>query len=106
MVPVKRDGIELALRGADSAANASVLIHNRGSAAKASCSLFLDLLLGEGGLGLLEALGIHASDGAFLLAAGSVIAFHKDVVLVQFYELAPVLSDRHVAVLDEPVKRI
>ena len=44
---MKRDGIELALRGADSATNASVLIHNRGSAAKASCSLLLNLFLGE-----------------------------------------------------------
>jgi len=49
------DGIEFAARGADAAADALVLVDDGGAAAKAAGGLFLELLLGEGRSGIMEA---------------------------------------------------
>ena len=42
------DGVELASRGAEAAADAAVLVHNRGAAAEAAGRLLFELLFGEG----------------------------------------------------------
>ena len=79
--------VELALGGADSAADALVLIHEGCAALKASCCLSLDLFLCKYELGISEGscacLGeVNSGD----LSLGVVIGFDLDVFLVEFDE--------------------
>ena len=79
--------VELALGGADSAADALVLINKGCAALKASCCLSLDLFLCEDKLGISEGscacLGeVNSGD----LSLGVIIGLDLDVFLIEFDE--------------------
>ena len=96
------DGIEAALGGADAAANALVLVHYRGAALEAAGRFLADLLLRERAMIFSE----FALDGYYarILAGAIVIAFHHDILLVEFDEIPPVAADGHVTALHKAVQ--
>ena len=88
VVSCQVDGVEFALGGADSAADALVLINKGRAALEASSGLSLDLFFGEYKLGISEGscaclTEVNAGD----LSLGVVIGLNFDVFFVEFDEL-------------------
>ena len=72
------DGVELALRGADAAADAHVLVKHHSAAAKAALGLLLHLLLCQGAAQVTEGLdGLGGAGLGSLLARREVQAAHR-----------------------------
>ena len=88
-IPRQVDGVELAARGAKSAANALVKIHHGGSALEAAAAFDLHLLLGERLAKVRE--GLYGR----LLAFGVIVGLQLNVVPVELYELAQIPAYGH-----------
>ncbi len=89
MRSLEMDGVEGALRGADTAADAGDRVDDGGAAAQAAGGLDLDLLFGEALFVLFEGLGgVDTGDQCGFLSLGVVIGINSDVVLVELEEVS------------------
>ena len=94
MVAIEVDGIELAARRADAAADALVRIDDRGAAAKAARALALDLLRRELAGDIAEAVFALRLCGRLLALVG-VIGAEGEVVLIEGLVVVPVPAYCH-----------
>lgn len=89
MIASQMDCIEGALCRADSAADAAVVVHNRGAAAQAAAGLNLNLLFGEGLFVLVKGLcNVDPVHQLGFLSFGRVVGVNGDIVLVELDKVA------------------